>query len=450
MEKNLMTEGSVRRKIIFFALPIMLGSIFQQFYNLVDSLIVGNFVGDNALAAVSTAGNLLFLVVGFFDGVAIGAGIIVARYIGAGNREGTERAVHTTVAVGLIASAVMTAIGLIFAPVILRLMNTPSEVLPESIAYFRVYFAGATGLVMYNSFVSIIRASGDSQHPLQFLIISSITNVILDLLFVAVFHWGVSGAAFATALSQILSALLAMRELTRTEGLHKLTLRNVRLEPATAKTIVQYGLPSGLQSSIISVGNLVIQSFINGFGPQAMAGVGVYTKLEGMAFIPVTAFAMAMSTFVGQNLGAGKTDRVRSGVRFGVLTCIIMAEVIGMVLSMLSPQLIGLFNRTPDVIAFGRYRAVVCGPFFFLVAFTHAMAAVIRGAGRPQIPTTVFLFCWCLVRVVVVTVGGQLGAGFWLAIWIYPLTWLLSATSLLICYRHLRFTTGSDLGRGAA
>lgn len=436
--KNLMTTGSVQKKIILFALPLLLGSIFQQLYNMVDSLIVGNFVGDNALAAVSSAGNLIFLIVGFFDGLSIGAGIVVARCIGARNKRDTQRAVNTPVVVGLVASVLMTVAGLLLAPEILRLMKTPEEVMPESVTYFRVYFAGATGLVMYNTFVSIIRASGDSRHPLYFLIFSSILNVILDLLFVAVLHMGVGGAALATAIGQICSALLALRALTRAEGDHRLVIREIRPDKAMAATIIRYGLPTGLQSSIISIGNLMIQSFINGFGAAAMAGIGVYSKLEGMAFIPVTAFSMAMTTFVSQNLGAGEQKRAGEGVRFGLTCLLILSETIGIALMFAAPFLISLFNGSADVIAYGVSRARVSGPFFFLVAFTHGMAAVVRGYGRPEIPTGVFLTCWCLVRVIVVTFGSRIYSGFDLVNWVYPFTWLLSSVSLLLFYLRIR------------
>ena len=273
-DNTLMITGDIRKKILLFALPIFLGNLFQQLYNAADSIIVGNFISSSALAAVSSAGNLIFLVIGFFNGISVGAGVVIAHYIGARDAKSTEEAVHTTVALGIVSSIILTAVGTLLAPVMLRLMNTPPEVLPQSITYFRIYFAGSFGFVMYNTFVGILQASGDSRHPLIYLAIASAVNVVLDLLLIAGLHMGVGAAAFATAVSQLLSAFLAMTKLLRTDADYRLVLTKIRFRKHLLKKVLQYGLPTGLSNSVMALSNVVIQSYINAYGAKAVAGIG--------------------------------------------------------------------------------------------------------------------------------------------------------------------------------
>ena len=434
-DKNLMTAGSVQGKLVRFAIPIFVGNLFQQMYNAADSLIVGNFVGSTALAAVSSTGNLVFLLIGFFDGMASGEGVVIAHCVGAGDKERTSRAVHTAAALGLLISALMTAVGVMGTPRFLAWMGTPDNVMPEAVLYLKIYFAGAAGLVLYNTFFGILQAAGDSRHPLYYLIISSLVNVWLDLLFIAVFHRGVDGAALATVLSQFLAAFLSLARLMRTNSSIRVDLRRICFTKDILVRMVRIGIPSGLQNSIIGLSNVVIQSYINSFGELAMAGIGAYTKVEGFAFIPVTSFSMALTTFVSQNLGAGEKRRVQKGVRFGTGTGIVMAAVIGALLDIFAPQLIAAFDSTPGVIAYGAARARIVCPFFCLVAFTHLMAAILRGYGRAGVPMMVFLVCWCAVRVLIIAAGGQFIHSIKLTYWVYPITWMLSSGSLFIYYR---------------
>ena len=336
---TLMTEGPIWKRIIFFAIPIFLGNLFQQMYNTADSLIVGNFLGSNALAAVSSSGNLIQLMIGFFNGIALGAGVVIARYFGARDSEHVEKAVHTTVAFGIVAGIILTIVGVFFAPQILVWMKTPENVMPESTAYFRVYFMGSLGFVMYNMFVGILQAVGDSRHPLYYLILSSVVNVVLDITFITVFGMGVEGAALATDISQLVSAILCMIQLIRSKAEYRLRLRRIRFEWDIFKQVVQFGLPSGIQNSIISIANVVVQSNINSFGEMAMAGCGAYSKIEGFGFLPITSFTMALTTFVGQNLGAKDYERTKKGARFGIACAMILAELIGIVIFIAAPVL---------------------------------------------------------------------------------------------------------------
>lgn len=433
---DLMTVGPVKQRIIRFALPVFVGNLFQQMYNTVDSLIVGNFEGSTALAAVSSVGNLVFLLIGFFNGIAIGAGVVIAHYIGARKEKETELAVHTAVAVGLACSTVMTVVGMLLTPLFLQWMGTPDSVMPDAVSYLRIYFAGVAGLIMYNTFVGILQAAGDSRHPLYYLIFSSGINIVLDLVLIAGFRMGVAGAALATVISQVLSAILSMRRLMRTKEVYRLRLRSICLDGRMVSKIVQIGIPSGLQNSIIGLSNVVIQSYINSYGEMAMAGIGAYCKVEGFAFLPVTSFAMALTTFVSQNLGANEKERVGKGVHFGVLCGLILAELVGAGLFLFAPQLVAAFDRTPEVIVYGVARARVVTPFFFLCAYTHIMAAILRGAGHANVPMVIFLVFWCAVRIVIIAGVGMFVQDIAITYWVYPMTWGMSTAALWIYWRR--------------
>ena len=431
---NLLTEGSIPGKMLRFALPIFLGNLFQQFYNVADSLIVGNFIGPDALAAVSSSGSLIFLMVGFFNGISIGAGVVTARYFGARDKESLERSIHTTVAFGIAAGFFLMVFGLITAPIILKLMGTPADVLPNSIAYFRVYFCGSLAFVLYNIFVGILQSVGDSRRPLMYLIISSMVNIVLDLLFVAVFKWGVWSAAFATIISQFVSAGLCLYKLLTTREEYRLTIRNIRFDMYMLKQIIRIGLPTGLQNSVISLANVVVQSNINAFGKMAVAGCGAYSKIEGFGFLPVTCFSMSLTTFISQNLGAKKLDRVKKGAHFGVFCSVILAEFVGISIYILAPHFIALFNNDPGVIQYGVAQARTVTLFYCLLAFSHCMAALFRGAGKSTVPMIVMLVCWCVIRVTYITIAVRLAPVITTVFWAYPLTWTLSCITFTIYY----------------
>lgn len=433
-KQSSLTEGSIWKGMLLFALPIFLGNVFQQFYNAFDSWVVGRFLGDTALAAVSSSGNLIFMMIGFFNGVAMGAGVVIARCYGARDYDSVSKAIHTDIAMGLSAGLALTVLGVVFTPTILRWMGTPEDVFPQSVSYFRYYFFGALFTVMYNIFVGILHALGDSRHPLYYLIISTAVNMVLDLLFVGVFRWGVGSAALATTLSQGLSAALCCVHMLRLAGPGKLRVREIRFHIPTLRTIVRLGLPSGVQNSVIGLANLVVQSSINSFGSAAMAGCGSYSKLEGFAFLPVTCFAMALSTFVGQNLGAGNYDRVKKGVGFGIACSTIAAECIGVVSYLFAPQLIAIFNDSPMVVDFGsRHMRSIC-LFYCLLAFSHCIAGIMRGAGRASVPMYTMLCCWCVIRVSYITLALRVVNQLETVSFAYPLTWTLSSIVFLIYF----------------
>lgn len=431
---TLMTTGPIWKKIIAFAIPLFLGNLFQQFYNTADSLIVGNFLGSSALAAVSSSGNLIFLMVGFFNGLAVGAGVVVARYFGAKKFDIVQRAIHTIVTLGFFCGIALTVVGFVAAPQILVLMGTPAEVLPNSVTYFRIYFCGSLAFVMYNFLVGILQAVGDSRHPLMYLIFSSITNIVLDLIFVAVFHFGVGAAALATIISQFLSSLLCFLHLLKGPKEYRIYLSKLHIDPLMLKQIISNGLPAGLQNSIISLANVVVQSNINKFGQMAVAGCGSYSKIEGFAFLPITCFALALTTFISQNLGAKEYKRAKKGAIFGVVCSVVTAELVGVIIYTFAPYFISAFNSTPEVLSYGVTQAHTASLFYFLLAFSHCMAGILRGAGKSTVPMFVMLICWCIIRVSYISIAVHFIPDIRVIFWAYPLTWCLSSIVFLLYF----------------
>lgn len=440
-----MTEGSIGRKIIAFALPLFLGNLFQQLYNTADSLIVGNFLGSNALAAVSSSGNLIFLMVGFFHGIAAGAGVVIARYYGARELKSVKKAVHTTIAFGLAAGIFLTIAGVLLTSHILIWMGTPADVLPESTVYFRIYFMGSLSFVMYNVFVGILQSVGDSRHPLVYLIVSSVINILLDLLFVGVLGFGVGAAAFATILSQFISAFLCLfRLIFKSPEDYQVSLRLIRFDLPMLRQIIANGLPAGFQNSIIALANVVVQSNINKFGKMAVAGCGAYSKIEGFGFLPITCFSLALTTFISQNLGAKQYERAKKGARFGILCSITMAEVVGIFIYFAIPILISAFNRTPEVIAYGTTQARTVTLFYFLLSFSHCIAGILRGAGKASVPMITMLCFWCIVRVSYITLIVRFIPVINVIFWAYPLTWSLSSIVFLIYFLKADWVHGFE------
>lgn len=431
---TLMTEGPIWKKIITFAFPLFLGNLFQQLYNTADSLIVGNFLGSDALAAVSSSGSLIFLMVGFFNGIAMGAGVVVARYYGARQIDRVQKAIHTDIAFGLSAGALLTVVGLLLAPKMLVWMGTPADVMPNSTLYFRIYFCGSLAFVMYNVLVGILQSIGDSRHPLLYLIISSLINIALDLLFVGVLRLGVGSAALATIISQFVSALLCLRRLMHSPEDYRVSIKKIRFDGNMLNQIIKNGLPSGIQNSIIALANVVVQSNINSFGKMAVAGCGAYSKIEGFGFLPITCFSLALTTFVSQNLGAKQYDRAKKGARFGILCSIFLAEIIGICIYIFSPYLIAAFNSDPEVVAFGVLQARTVTLFYFLLAFSHCIAGIMRGAGKATVPMFTMMLCWCIIRVTYVTVAVRIFPVIRTVFWAYPITWSLSSVIFLIYF----------------
>ena len=427
-------QGDIKSGLLRFALPLFLGQVFQQMYNMVDALVVGNLCGENALAAVTSTGSLIFLIVGFFGGVYGGVGVVIARCFGAGDDDQLKRSVGTAVLGTLISGAFLTLLGVFGSPVLLRWMDTPPEVMGDAVNYLGIYFTGILFVVLYNSATGIFQAIGDSKRPLYYLIISSVLNVVLDLLFVGPMGMGVKGAALATVIAQGLSAGLAFFRLSRAQGAWRVTLKGLCLDKPLLKEMLRIGLPSGVQNSVIAFANVMVQSSVNVFGSAAMAGNGAFIKLEGFAFIPVNAFGAACTTFVSQNIGARQFDRVKKGAKFSVVFSCGCAVVIGIVFFAFAPQFIGLFGKSPEAIASGVLRARICTPFYLLLACSHGIAAVCRGAGYSKVPMYVMLGAWCVLRVTYITIVTRLFHDISLVYAAYPMTWAVSTACFLWYY----------------
>ena len=441
-----MTHGALWNKILIFALPLAASSILQQLFNSVDTAVVGNFASSQALAAVGSNSSLIALMINLFIGISLGSNVIISRYIGQGVHKNIKAAIHTAIVVALAGGIFLLVLGQFIARPVLVLMGTPSDVLPQSVEYFRTYFAGSLGFVMYNIFVGILQSVGDRRPPLIYLILSSCINVVLDLFFIAGLGMGVGAAALATVISQFTSAILCLIHLMRTKEEYQLHISKIRFDGRELGEIIRNGVPSGFQNSVISIANVFVQTNINAFGKMAMAGCGSYAKIEGFAFLPVTCFTMALTTFVSQNLGAKQYDRAKKGARFGILCSITIAELIGFVIYAAAPTLIAAFNSDPAVVHYGVMQARTIALFYFLLAFSHCIAAVLRGSGHAAVPMVVMLCVWCLFRVSYITVTVRLIPDIRVIFWAYPLTWSISSVIFLYLFLKGKWVYGFEKG----
>ena len=442
--RGLMTEGVIWKEILLFSIPLLLGNLFQQLYNAVDSVVVGNYIGAQALAAVGTSAPVINLLVSFFMGLAVGAGVIISRYFGARKKEELHIAVHTSLALTFAAGLVMTLIGVLISPYVLQWVGTPSDVMESSVLYLRIYFLGILSVMVYNMGSGILRAVGDSRNPLYFLIVSSVTNIILDMLFVIVFHMGIAGVGWATLIAQTISAVLTMLLLMRTKEEYQVKLKHIRFHKHMLYEIVRLGLPSGLQNAIVSFSNVIVQSNINAFGSLAMAGCGSYTKIDGFAILPVMSYSMALTTFTGQNMGAKKYDRVKQGAKTGILMSVITIVCISALLLMLGPNVLAIFSSDPTVINYGLYMMHVLAPGYIFLAISHAFNGIIRGAGITTVPMIVMVTCWCGLRMAWILTSVPLFHDIGVVFMGWPLTWIASALWLFLYYRKGKWMTRYD------
>ena len=437
-----MTEGNIWKHMIRFSVPMAIGLLFQQLYNTVDTLVVGQFVGKQAQAAVGSTGPIINTVVGFCAGLATGASVVISQRYGAHDDEGLGKAVHTTVALTFIMCVITTVIGQLIIMPMLRFMQTPDDVIAESSSYLSIYFAGISGVLFYNLGSGILRAVGDSRRPLYFLILSALLNTGLDLLFVLGFGMKVDGVALATVLSQILSAILILFTLSMEKGTYGIRWRKVRVDAQSLKQILRLGLPSSIQSAITSFSNVFVQSYINYFGSACMAGYGVYGKIDAFALIPVQSISMSSTTFVGQNWGAEKAGRARDGVRTAILMSIIATATLGMLVFLLARPLMELFSPEEDVIDYGVRFIHIVTPFYLAICFNQIYAGALRGIGDATMPTVIMLISFVAFRQIYLAVTKALGAGFIAVALAYPVGWILCSTLLIIRY------SGSKLSHG--
>ena len=429
-----MTEGNIWKHMIRFSVPMAIGLLFQQLYNTVDTLVVGQFVGKQAQAAVGSTGPIINTVVGFCAGLATGASVVISQRYGAHDDEGLSKAVHTTVALTFLISVIATGVGLLIIAPMLRFMQTPEDVFGESYSYLTIYFAGISGVLFYNLGSGVLRAVGDSRRPLLFLIISALLNTGLDLLFVLGFGMKVDGVALATVLSQVLSAVFVMTALSREKGNYGIRWRRVRIDRNSLRQMLRIGLPSSIQSAITAFSNVFVQSYINYFGSACMAGYGVYGKIDAFALIPVQSISMSSTTFVGQNWGAGQPGRAREGVRKATVMSIVSTAVLGLLVFVLARPLMNLFSPEEDVIDYGVQFIHIVTPFYLAICFNQIYAGALRGVGDATMPTVIMLISFVAFRQVYLAVTRALDAGFVAVALAYPVGWILCSTLLIIRY----------------
>ncbi|MBE5845532.1 MAG: MATE family efflux transporter [Butyrivibrio sp.] len=429
-----MTKGSITKNLIMFAVPLFLGQLLQQLYSIVDSVVVGNVLGKEALAAVSTTGSLIFLMVGFINGLFMGNSVIIGKTYGAKDFKEVSKATHTGIMFAIIMGIVMTVWGYFFTPILLGWMGTPADVMDNSVLYFKIYFLGGLGNILYSACCGVFQAVGDSKRPLYYLVVSTIVNTILDIAFVKYLGLGIGGAAFATVIAQFVSALLAFVKLMRVDGPHRIYLRKLKMDLNILVKELKIGIPTGIQNSVIAIGNVVVQSNINAFGSAAMAGCGSYSKLEGFVFLPITCICMALTTFVSQNLGAGEIDRVKKGSIIGSAIGVGSAELIGVAIFAYAPLFLRMFSSEPAVLAIGTTQARTESLFFFLLSLSHCLAGVYRGAGKTTVPMIVMLSSWCLLRITYITIIVRFIPVINVIFWAYPLTWSVSTIVFVIYY----------------
>lgn len=428
----LMTEGGIFKNLLFFATPLILGNLLQQMYNAVDSIIVGNYVGSNALAAVGAGASLIYLLIAFSLGASVGAGVIVSQYLGAKEKEGVHKAVHTAMTISIILGLILTAGGILFSRKLLVMMNTPAEILDDAACYLRIYSCGLIFNVVYNMAAGILNAAGNSRRSLMYLAAAAVVNIFMDLLLIAGLKIGVAGAAIATNFSQAISCILALWFLFRVPADYRISLKSLRIHKAMALRIIQIGLPTGIQNMVISFSNILIQASINQYGATAVAGFSAYLKIDGFNILPVLSFSMAITTFIGQNYGAGKYDRMKKGMWVTLLMGIVYTVLTGILLLTFSGQIMRLFSEDAGVIAYGQTAMRYFCPFYWILAILHSLAGTVRGTGKSIPPMVVLLVSLCLFRIVWI----QLVLPYYTSIEgifiLYPVSWLVGAVLMIL------------------
>ncbi len=434
-----MTQGSVVGHLVRFAVPLLLGNLFQQLYNTVDLWVVGKFVSNEAYSAVGTVTPIIIMLIGFFMGLASGAGVVISQYYGAKKYDQVRRTVHTSIVMTLILGVILSIAGILIIPFMLQLMKTAPEAVPEATTYLTIYFAGALGLLLYNMGSGILRAVGDSRRPFYFLVVSALLNIALDLLFVIGLHMKVEGVAFATILSQGVSAALTLAVLARSgEDCIRLRLRDLKIDPHILRQIVRIGIPSALQMAITSFSNVFVQSYINSFGLDCMSGWTTYSKIDQFMILPVQSLGLAATTFVGQNLGTSQVDRAKQGTRAAFFLSVGITVVLSSVAIAIAPPLVAFFNDKPEVVTYGTLFLRHMCPCYVLICVNQVYSGSLRGAGISQPPTYIMLASFVVFRQIYLFIMANYISNTILPIAMgYPAGWLVCSVLTLIYYSRV-------------
>jgi len=427
-----MTEGSIEKRVIQFAIPILLSNLLQQMYNTLDTIVVGRFVGSTALAAVGSTTALVNLVIGFYIGLSTGAGVVVAQYYGAKNEEQLHKSVHTGMAISLASAVIIAIVGVVGAPHFLRWMGTPEDVMALAVSYLRIMFGGVIFMTLYNMGSGILRAIGDSTRPLIYLAVCAVLNVGLNLIFVIVFEMGVNGVAWATIIAQSISAALVLYNLIHTKEMYQLQPSKIRFHKDVFLRIVNIGIPAGIQSMVVSFSNVVVQSNVNSFGSVTMAAFAASGKIDAFIYMVANALGLTATTFVGQNVGAKQYERVRTGVKHIVVLAMGSVAIFGGVVAIFAPQLVGLVNSEPDVIAIGAVQLRYLALTYWLLAIPEVLSGSIRGSGISLVPMIISMVGMCGFRLVWLAIIMPIFRDFRVVSVCYVVSWVLTAATYLI------------------
>ena len=432
-----MTEGSIIRHLFRFAVPLLIGNIFQQMYNTVDTWVVGNYVSNEAFSAVGSVGPIINMLIGFFMGLSNGTGVVIAQYYGAKREKEVHDTIHTAIVMTLCLAVVFTFLGIKLIPFALDFMKTPTEVIPESTKYLTIYFAGVVGLMIYNIGTGILNAVGDTRRPFFFLVVSAVLNTILDLVFVLVFGMGVEGVAYATIIAQGVSAILILITLMRSDSCIKLILRDLRIHFSMLSKIIKVGIPSAIQMAITSFSNVFVQSYINYFGSACMAGWSSYNKLDSYITVPLQAIALASTTFVGQNYGSNNLERTRKGVNQALGMSLVVTAALGVLVMIFARPCLRLFTADAEVMEYGTRFIMIISPFYIMSCFNQIYAGALRGVGNANIPMIVMLGSFVVFRQVYLLVNRIAFDNSFLGVSLaYPMGWVVCSILLFICYRR--------------
>lgn len=434
-----MTQGSILRHLITFSLPLLAGNVFQQMYNMVDTWVVGNYVGNEAFSAVGSVGPIINMLIGFFMGLSSGAGAVISQFYGAKQHDRVRNTVHTAVLMTLILGVLFTGIGVFMTPYMLNLTNTPPDVLPEASRYLIIYFSGILGLMLYNIGAGILRAVGNSRYPFYFLVVAALLNTGLDLLFVLVFDMDVAGVALATVLAQGVSAILVMILLLRSQDCIRLRISKLRIHFDMLKKVLTVGIPTALQMAITAFSNVFVQSYINHFGKDFMSGWTAYAKIDQLMFLPMQSISLAGTTFVGQNLGANQPERAKKGVSVAMKVALSCTIILLIPLMLFAPDLVEFFNNTPKVVEFGTLLLRLISPFYLLCCITQIYVSALRGAGNTKTPTLIVLGSYVVFRQIYLFVTANYISNTVIPIAMsYPAGWILCTTLLTIYYHRTK------------
>ena len=435
-----MTEGNIVRHIIIFAIPLLLGNIFQQLYNTVDTWVVGNFASNEAYSAVGTVGPIVNMLIGFFLGLSSGAGVVISQYYGAGRHDKVHDTVHTAVLMTLILGVVFTALGIFMTPLMLKLINMPDTVIPEATTYLSIYFSGIMGLMLYNIGAGILRAVGDSRRPFLFLVVCALINTVLDLVFVLVFRMGVAGVALATILSQGVSAVLVVAALLRSDSCIRLKLWDLKIHWDMLKKIFKVGIPAAIQMAITAFSNIFVQSYINFFGEDCMSGWTTYAKVDQLLFLPMQSIALAATTFVGQNLGKGQIDRAKRGVGISASMAVAATVILCIPVVAFAPYIVAFFNAKPEVIEYGTILLRWLSPFYVLCCFNQIYSGALRGAGNTKAPMVIMLSSFVAFRQVYLFIMSRICNEILPIGMAYPAGWILCSLLTTVYYYKVQLS----------